>query len=214
MQERLKNLKHLTDVLSSSFLCRRQSVLLLLDEVSKERCSHPELSCDNCSNPTKMACLDVTNEVLLVSKHLENVNIDSPTLSKILSGYYQPSVPNELCESLSGILSHWPKWAVMYFIDFMMWNELIVKDFEFQFDSPACILKTMKTQQITSGSRYHLHVPLIHIKCLQSFQKNGVLDKLISSEETIWRSNVTRRHSVNKRRFHVKQSRPKQKTGV
>ena len=77
IKSKLQELSELDRVLSSQELCRRQSILLLLDEVTDHRCLSSELRCDNCKHFKLPMDRIVSNEVVVVLKFLNQcLNVD------------------------------------------------------------------------------------------------------------------------------------------
>ena len=65
---KLEELSELDRVLSSKYLCRRQSILTLLDDPSQP-CLETESKCDNCS-PIKPPTIRVVTDVVHVAPEL------------------------------------------------------------------------------------------------------------------------------------------------
>ena len=111
-------------MVSSKTLCRRQSILLLLDEPIPP-CLVTESQCDNCIHPkppTYRIVTDTVHDVLCFLRHSDPVGVFS--LRRILAGL-RVSFP--ICSPVLGILQQWPTDEICQFTDFLLQERYVEK---------------------------------------------------------------------------------------
>ena len=134
MRARLTNFNKFNDTIKSTNKCRRQSILLLLDEVRSNKCSIAESNCDNCTKDHVFGHVDVSNEVQLFVEKLPTIHaLNSLLMVQASQNLCQQAVKRELCHTFFGIFSHWPSWAIHDFIDYLLLEEVLEKVFLLSF---------------------------------------------------------------------------------
>ena len=197
----LNNLAELDRVLSSTKLCRRKSILTLLDEPSSPDCSETKVKCDNCKSQPTPLLRPVTTHISAILKLLNHVEVDLFSIRKILAGLMMfpplpipPSSSPDLL-SIKGILRNWSLNEIAQLTDFLMVENLIEWHGDFRSSQPSFFLKPSAKGMLflmsQNDSVYELPV----------FEDSRIV---VFKPEAPWRSNRSRYHDLDKQRFFPK----------
>ena len=190
----LFNLSELDRVLGSAFLCRRQSILGLLDEPTDQRCSTTDNPCDNCRQSINPVFRPVLNQFNAVMEILQTSSVDLQMLREYLAGIScGGSIENTKWHSF---LQAWPLEEIAQFTDFLLSNGFIHKHGIILNNSPVCFLQPSQKGLELLASGTEILFPVNQSPVINVFSK-----------KISWRTNRTRTHDLKNRRFFPKQQK-------
>ena len=141
---KLQELSELDRVLSSKTLCRRQSILGLLDDPSPP-CFGTEQKCDNCIIPVLPAYRVVTDALKTILCFLnESQHISVYSLRRILAGL---QVSIDVTSPVLGVFQQWTGDEISQFTDFLLRERYLVKKGIFVDDLPTHCLRLSLTSE-------------------------------------------------------------------
>lgn len=184
IRNNLVDLSELNRVLSSG-LCRRKSILTLLDDFGNSSCLEYEAKCDNCRLFFEPSTRDVTNEVLTIMNYLKFLpTLNTFTLRGLLAGINHGfSFPNN--DLVEGLLRKWPTDEIAQFTDFLLNERFIVKK--------GFLLNDVPSHFLTIGllPKGKVLFPVHEVPVIPSFIEKKSVKRL-------------RHHEIQKRRFFPK----------
>ena len=186
VKKNLVELAELNRVLSSKKLCRRQSVLSLMDEPSPQSCLSSESQCDTCLGISVPIFKNVTKEVRLVLNFLDHhSDLDVFTLRNVLAGLNH-NLSRDHVHAVEGLLFSWALDEIAQFTDFLTNEKFMHKQGTLVNDVPS----------------YRLIPNHANINGDEIFMSLHEVVPIVRSDKK--QTTRTRHHDIRKRRFFPK----------